>query len=789
MQNEPAPMVFRSRAAETARAAALQEGMERARAEAAAGNHAAAADRFRACLGQAPDHSDAWAGLGAALRRIGDLAGATQALGTAVALCPSLANAHFGLADVLRRQGQPQLALESCQAGLALDPTIGEGHILRAAIRKDLADFDGAVADLKLVLSAYPLAGPVHVLLNEVFCAFGRLDEAAVALREAMIFLPQDVTLHRRLTATLVKLRRPLEAIAAGEALVAIAPDDAEAHRGLAVLYQERGRIREAFETYQKAIALNPRFARAYTNLATLIMGDHRLDLATDIFRVVIGLTPMDATAYHNLGVALRLQAKLEEAAENFRKAIELKGDYFESLVELCHIRQHFCDWDGLVEQQEQLFAASYRKGKPVPPFAVITSSGATPQDQVDCARAWALRMKERVETSPLVPYAPRPLEDRKRRIKVGYVSMDFHNHATAMLIVELIEKHDKARFETVAFSFGPDDGSLLRQRLVNAFETFVDLRGIATAEATQRILAHKVDILIDLKGYTQDARSEIFAARPAPIQVSYLGYPGTMGADFIDYMIVDPIVAPPDHARLFDEKLVYLPNCYQPNDRQRLVAPETPSRADCGLPETGFIFCSFNNSYKINERIFTIWMRLLRETPGSVLWLLEPNPVVAKNLRREAAQRGIDPERLVFAPRIAADRHLARFACADLFLDTLPVNAHTTASEALWVGLPVLTCLGDSFIGRVAASLLRAVGLPELVATSLDAYEAKALELAHSPAALKELRLRLDANRPASPLFDTARYVRNFEAALLHMAKLRDAGHPPDAFVVNEKG
>ena len=317
----------------------------------------------------------------------------------------------------------------------------------------------------------------------------------------------------------------------------------------------------------------------------------------------------------------------------------------------------------------------------------------------------------------------------------------------------------------------GRDDHSEIGARLRKAFDHFVDLSGLSDDEAARRIHADGIDILIEMKGYTAGARTGISARRPAPVQASFIGFPGTMGADFIDYIIADPFVLPMDQQDAYSEKIVHLPHCYQPNDASRLIAEVTPTRAQCGLPEQGFVFCSFNNSYKLTPAFFDIWMRLLRVAPGSVLWLLESNNLVKDNLRHEARQRGVDPDRLIFSPKLPSPEHLARHRLADLFLDTLPYNAHTTASDALWAGLPVLTCVGDTFAGRVAGSLLNAVGLPELVTTSLDDYEDLARQLScGDPDLLQGLRHKLLGRRLASPLFDSARYARNFEAALTQM-------------------
>jgi len=414
-----------------------------------------------------------------------------------------------------------------------------------------------------------------------------------------------------------------------------------------------------------------------------------------------------------------------------------------------------------------------------VPPFFLLAIE-ASPAEQLTCARRWVEPFARAVPPLPARSFRERQGE----RIRLGYLSADFHQHATAHLAAELFERHDRTRFEVFAYSYGPDDGSLMRRRLERAFDRFIDVRRLSHAQAAQRIHADAIDILIDLKGHTLNARTAMLAARPAPVQVNYLGYPGTMGADFIDYIIVDRIVAPPADQTYFSEKLVTLPGCYQPTDTRREIAAP-PARRECGLPPDGCVFCCFNNTYKITPTFFAIWMRLLTHVPGSVLWLLESNELVRRNLRREAEQRGLDPSRLVFAPIRPIGEHLARHRHADLFLDTLPCNAHTTANDALWSGLPVLTCAGSTFAGRVAASAVAAAGVPGLIAPSLDAYEQTARDLARTPVRLRELRDTLERNRATAPLFDVAAYARHLETAYARMWERWRAGEPPAAFAV----
>jgi predicted O-linked N-acetylglucosamine transferase (SPINDLY family) len=359
----------------------------------------------------------------------------------------------------------------------------------------------------------------------------------------------------------------------------------------------------------------------------------------------------------------------------------------------------------------------------------------------------------------------PIPKKTRSGRIKIGYYSADLHNHATAHLMAELFERHDKTQFELFAFSFGSDIQDEMRARLVLAFDHFIDIRLQSDKDVAQLSRELGIDIAIDLKGYTTGARPRIFSYRAAPIQVSYLGYPGTLGASYMDYLIADQILIPAESQAYYSEKIAYLPNSYQVNDRKRVISSRCFSKQELGLPEEGFVFCCFNNNFKITPSMLDTWVRILNAVEGSVLWLFEDNAAAGRNLREQAKLRGLDPGRLVFAPRMNLPEHLARHEAADLFLDTIPCNAHTTASDALWAGLPVLTCTGEAFASRVAASLLHAIKLPELVTTNIKDYEDLAVELAHNPTKLQQLKDKLAAKRLTTPLFDTELFASNLES------------------------
>jgi predicted O-linked N-acetylglucosamine transferase (SPINDLY family) len=555
-------------------------------------------------------------------------------------------------------------------------------------------------------------------------------------------------------------------------------PHFAMASNDLGNLLAIAGLLAEAAASYRQAIAEAPDFAEAHNNLGNLLQMTGALEEAVACYRNAAGLRPGYAEAFRNLGSALRRLGRPDEAVTALRTAIEIDPRFPAAISQLTRLLQELCDWTQLDDLTAQLIEIVESESAEVNPF-VFLSLDTTPRQQWLCAKRWAADQLGATRARPAA-------SPGKRCITIGYLSADFQEHATAHLTAELFQLHDRGRFRVIGYSYGRDDGGAARRQLRESFDGFVDLLDCSHAESAARIRADEVDILVDLKGYTTDARPEILALRPAPVQVSYLGYPGTLGSGAVDYVLVDRHVVPADEQPYFTERLVYLPDCYQVNDRRRPIAPRVPSRPECGLPETGFVFCCFNSAHKITAPIFDIWMRLLAGVPGSVLWLFEPNRTAAENLRREAESRlAGGAARLVFAPALANPEHLARFRVAALFLDTLPYNAHTLASDALWGGCPVITCAGRAFPGRVAASLLGAVGLPEMVTDSLAGYEALAFELALNPLRLRSIREKLQANRLTTALFDSRRFTRHLESAFETMWRVHLAGESPQPFTV----
>ena len=537
-------------------------------------------------------------------------------------------------------------------------------------------------------------------------------------------------------------------------------------------------RLDAAIACYLEALRIAPRDPELHCNLGVALADLGRQDDAIASYRTAVSLAPGYANAHYDLGITLQELKRHDEAIACFEKALEIEPSHKEALGALVMSELGDCRWDRLGVHAADLVRPGWEGRGIVEPFTFLLVSG-DPAEQKLCAERYAARV-------PHSTVPPRPAAGGSQRLRLAYLSGDFRNHAVAQLTAGLFELHDRSRFEVAGVSFGPDDGSELRRRIERGFERFIDVRSRSDADVAAMLRDLGIDIAIDMSGYMSLARPGILALRPARVQVNFLGYPGTLGAAFMDYIVADRFLVPEELAAFYSERLVYLPDTYLVNDSKRPIAECTPSRAALSLPEDAFVFCCFNLTAKITPEIFSVWMRLLAQVPGSVLWLLEDNPSARRNLEREAKARGVDASRLVFAPRMRTDLHLARQCRADLFLDTLPYNAHTTASDALWAGLPVLTCPGRTFAGRVAGSLLRAVGLPELIARDMEEYESLALVLARDRAKLEQLRAKLAQNRESAPLFDTDRFRRHIEAAYATMHEIALRGEEPRPFAVS---
>src|SRR5258705_228882 len=617
-------------------------------------------------------------------------------------------------------------------------------HRLRQAIAlHQQGQLGQAEALYRDVLDAAPENSDALHFLGVLESQRGRPDIGLPLIDRAIAINPSNVPALYNRGNILRDVERLDDALASYDRVLALKSDHVGALNNRGVILHDLGRYSEALACFNQVAARDPLNADAFNNRGNIFIQMKSYAEALSSYDRALGARPDWAEALYGRGYALTELKRHDEAIATFERLMDIKPDYPYALGMLLYAQRTACDWpdrSSVVSKTIRAVRAGTRAGTPLARFAGSESA----EDHARCSRTFA--------ADKFKPQ-PRPMWRGERyghsRIRVAYLSADFNTHAVATQMAGVFERHDKTRFATIALSHGLDDQSSMRARLERAFDRFIHVQNMSDFDVATRIRKEEADIAVDLTGLTGRGRPGIFGFRPAGIQVQHLGFPGTMGADTIDYIVADRIVIPESQQCHYSEKVVYLPDTYLPNDRARIIAQEAPNRAEAGLPVSGFVFCSFNNSYKFSPEVFDVWMRLLGAVSGAVLWLPESNEAARRNLAREAQARGVDPNRLVFA-RYAnnPEDHLARLTLADVFLDTLPYNAHSTASDALWAGLPVLTCPGGSFAGRVGASLLNAAGLPELIADSPAAYEERALRLARDAPMLAAIRAKLQRNR-----------------------------------------
>lgn len=697
----------------------------------------------------------------------------------AIAANPQDADAYLNLGFVLSEQQRYQEAEEALQQSLEVNPAQADAFYTLGIVAKKQGNIGVAIENFVRVLDLKRDFQIVYGDLCQMLLECGQIERAKEIVLNGIAAFPQLADLHAQLGSLHAYENNLAGAINCFQRALELSPDNAQCHSRLGYVFRKSNRFEDAVASYDNLVALNPDSAEAFNDRGIALgeLGRHEDALAS--FQQALVLEPRHANALANLGEMLGCLRRHGDAAAAFARLIDIEPEYPGAIGALLYSKRYSCDWSQYEPDLARLNSAVMQGKKAIEPFTLLAATES----------AAALLRCAQTHAAEVCPPSDKPLWRGRRyahdKIRVAYLSADFHDHATAYLMAELFERHDHERFEVVALSFGPDSQGAMRQRLLGSFDRFIDVRTRSDREAASLLAEMEIDIAVDLKGFTMDGRPGILAQRPAPVQVNYLGFPGSMGVDYVDYILADRYVIPVGHEGFYSEKVVWLPDSYQANDAQRKIAKTTPTRTECGLPASGFVFCCFNNNYKITPDVFDVWMRLLAKLAGSVLWLLEDNAAVSRNLRSEAVRRGITPERLVFAPRLDLDKHLARHRLADLFLDTLPYNAHTTASDALWAGLPVLTCMGTTFPGRVAASLLNAVGLPELITESLADYEALALKLATRPALLSDIRARLSRNRSEYPLFNAKRFCSHIESAYTLMWERHQRGDPPASFAV----
>jgi len=764
-----------------------------------------------------PNDLSALMSYGMALRGAGRPEEAVAVFDRALAIQPKMAEGHYNRGVALGDLYRFELAVESYERALAVQPEMIPAMTNRAAALAALRRNDDAISALDRVLAIQP--GNVAALTQRglLHRSMGQPELALADYNRALTLSPaQDDAQYNRGVAML-DLQRAAEALAAFDAVMHSYQGNAEMLNNRGVALWNLKRPAEALASYERALAIEPHFAEAWGNRGLALRDLMRYEDAIASFDQVLLLEPRNAVAWNSRAIVLRDMRDYGAALQSYNRALQIRPDYAEGLInrgytywalkqydagmadverglaldpdhpfgrgELLHMRMYNAVWHDFAARKAELEQLVRAGKRAVQPFT-FQAIAETPADSQACSRTWAQAKYPQMAARP---HDPAPRKGREK-IRIGYMSGEFRQQATAILMAGLYERHDRDKFEIIALDSGVDDGCEMRGRLEKTFDQWIDIAKLSDADAAKTVRDAGIDILVNLNGYFGEARMGVCALRPAPLQVNYLGFPATLGAPYIDYILADEIVIPPGEQGFYDEKIVYLPGCYQANDdRGRPIAP-VPSRSEAGLPPDGIVFCNFNNAYKLTPQTFDSWMRILGRVDGSVLWLLASPGPYAGNLRREAEKRGVAPERLIFAPDLPTDQHLARLSLADLFLDGLPYNAHTTGSDALWAGVPLITQRGTTFPGRVAASLLTAAGLHELVTENTADFEALAIKLAGDPDALKKLRAKLAKNKATCALFDTDRFTANIEAAYRTMWESWLAGEKPKGFAVKAK-
>jgi len=680
----------------------------------------------------------------------------------------------------LYNQGQLQQALKQVETLVKQFPNSSVLFNIQGAVLQGLGQLASSVDAYKKALAIKPDDAETHNNMGISLKQQGKLDEAIEAHTQAIFIKPDYAEAFTGMGNALMEKGDLEKAIWAYENSIIIQPSNAKAYYNIGVTLHEQGKLKEAIEAYKKSLAVNPDIAESHYNMGVALAEQGQFDEAIEAHREAILIKPDYAEAFNCMGNALKEKGELQKAIEAYNKTLAIEPDYESVRVQKLYQQANICDWDNLAKDLNLITKLGTTK-KHVSPFAMLTLEDNP------------ARHRKRSEIYAKANFFQEPslkkykLLQSSKRLKIGYFSADFHNHATMHLMSQIFARHNRLEFEIFVYSYGPDRNDEMRKKLVVDVDHFHDVGDMDDVQIVNLARNHEINIAIDLKGYTQDSRLAPFAYGMAPVQISYLGFPGTLGTNFIDYIVADPVLIPENRRQHFAEQIIYLPDTYQPTDNTRAISNKIILREDVGLPNDVFVFCCFNKNYKISPTEFNIWMRLLKKVEKSVLWLLRSNQWAEQNLKREAEKRGINPERLIFAEKLPNAEHLARHKLADLFLDTFNVNAHTTASDSLWAGLPVVTKFGQGFAARVAGSLLQAIGLPELITESVAEYEALAFELATNPERLAGIKSILADNRLTQPLFDTEQYTKHLEAGYKMAYARYFSGQQPDHIFVKK--
>jgi predicted O-linked N-acetylglucosamine transferase (SPINDLY family) len=795
-----------------------------------------------------PSYYKAHYNLGGVLQELGKLNSSIKSFERALSIKPDYAEAHNNIGNVFKELDQFDNAIKSFRRAIEIKPNYLEAHFNLGSIFQDLNNLEAAIISYERVLVIKPNFAELHNNLGVIFQGIGQLDSAQEHLEDAVRIMPDFSEAFNNLGNVFKELNQLDRAINCFNKAVAINPNFDKAHNNIGNVFKELGQFDNAIKSYEMAISTNPNYAEAYDNLGSLlkVLGQKydavtsyqksltikpnnsevhnnlavifmelgELDASIKSYETALSINPEYVEAYNNLGIALNLNGQPEEAIKTYQKALSIKSDYAEVYFNLGNLllknnqfdkalfnyerahnlkpgidflfghlfstKMQLCIWDNFSNDYEELITKINNSETIINPYSLTSLIDDAEIQLKNAKKYFKEKLSKNNALSKINNYS------KHAKIRIGYFSADFRVHPVSLLSAEIYELHDRSQFEVYAFSFGPDTQDEMNLRIKVGVDNFYDVRIMSNKEIALLSRSLEIDIAIDLGGFTADNRLEIFDIPAAPIQINYLGYPGTMGADFIDYIVADEVLIPADQKSNYSENIMYLPNCYMPQDSSRQISDKPITRQECNLPEDSFVFCCFNNSFKITPKEFDIWMRLLSKIDGSVLWLIKPNKSYEDNLKIEAKNRGVDPDRLIFAEKLPAEEHLARQKLADLFLDTFNFNAHTTASDALWAGLPIITITGRAFAARVASSLLTSLEVPELITTSEKEYEALALDLATNFKKLSLVKKKLADKITIAPLFDTKTYTKNLENAYTQAYERNANGLPSEEIKVS---
>lgn len=759
------------------------------------GNVNAAAQAFEKVLELHPEVPDSHNNFGVALKSQGKFEKAIETFNKALSIKPNFADALYNKGTVLQDQGNLEKALEAYEQALQFKPDYFQALYNIGNIKQLLGKPSDAIKAYRLAIALKPDFADAYYNMAAAFRETGQLDEAEQAYKTTISFRPNFSEAFNNIGVVLQSQGKLEDSIQAFGEAIRLKPDNVASHNNMGNALQDQGKLDEAIESYNIAISLKPNYAQAlnnkanalrrkrmlaealttlerslelksdsaegYNNLGAVFQDQDDFDKAVENYKTAVTLQPDFSEAYCNMGYALKNQGKIDESIQAFHKALEINPNYQKARAHKLNQLALICNWE-MIENDRHLIADLGVKTQIVEPLSLMALEDSPKRH----------RQRSEIYVNQKCPQAalgfPSRPSDPPKRLRIGYFSADFKEHPVTYLISKVLESHDREAFKIFGYSIHGKQRNEFRQRLEKSFDCFDDIMNLSDQEAAHRVRKDKIDIAVDLNGYTKNARPGIFAYRVAPLQINYLGYPGSMGASFIDYIVADQTLIPLEYQKYYSEKPIYLPNHYQAQVDLLPFLEETPTRRELGLPETGFVFCAINSNYKLGSCEFTIWMRLLKEVKGSVLWLLEGNIWVKNNLRREASKRGINPDRLVFAKNTSFNRYLSQFKKADLYLDTFIYNAGATASHALWAGLPIITKIGKSYASRMAGSLLSSLNLSELITTNASEYERLALNIALQPEKVVSLKQKLKAKRNSSNFFNIPLFTQHLENGFL---------------------